>query len=149
MWSRRMGSRLHGNDKLFRFPMQPALECFNRGWERHIFRARDRSRIAVWALRRMDRAQRTFFNSSNAEWRLGKARTAPVRDSTGVPVSGAQWLPRGSDAPCQRTTSTGIFECVRTFAVSLPSSRLESPFLPCEAIMIRSHFFFFAVSMIC
>jgi hypothetical protein len=49
----------------------------------------------------------------------------------------------------QRTTRTGILEWVRTFAVSLPRSRLESPFLPCEAITIRSHFFFFAVAMIC
>lgn len=49
----------------------------------------------------------------------------------------------------QRTTSTGIFECVSTFAVSLPSSRLDNPRLPCDAMMIKSHFLFFAVSMIC
>ena len=37
MWSRRMGSRFHGNDRLFGFPLEPALECFNRGRERHTF----------------------------------------------------------------------------------------------------------------
>src|SRR5687768_478885 len=49
---------------------------------------------------------------------------------------------------CQRTTSTGTFECVSTFAVSLPSSRLDSPLRPWDAITIRSHFDFFACLMI-
>src|SRR3990172_9139194 len=49
---------------------------------------------------------------------------------------------------CHRTTSTGMVECVSTFAVSLPSRMLDRPLRPCEAIMIRSHLAFFACLMI-
>ncbi len=39
----------------------------------------------------------------------------------------------------QRYTSTGIFECVSTLTVSLPSTTAETPRRPCEAITIKSH----------
>src|SRR5689334_4691045 len=47
----------------------------------------------------------------------------------------------------QRSTSTGISLCVSTLCVSLPSSTPEMPRRPCDAMQIRSHFFFFAVAI--
>lgn len=91
----------------------------------------------------------------HAGWTINarpSGRTAVVRSRRTNPArpQAARRRPpvRGRSRRAYRTTSTGILECVRTFAVSLPRSRLESPLRPCEAMMIRSHFFFFAVSMI-
>jgi hypothetical protein len=53
----------------------------------------------------------------------------------------------GEEHP-QRYTSTGIFECVSTLTVSLPSTTAETPRCPCEAITIKSHFLAVAASMI-
>ena len=50
--------------------------------------------------------------------------------------------PRSCDCRAgQRTTSTGSFECVSTFWVSLPSTSAATPRRPCEAMTMRSHFF--------
>src|SRR6186713_2528041 len=67
-----------------------------------------------------------------------------------------KWLPDAGDSGIgwvarlrggQRTTNTGILECVSTFAVSLPSNRLDKPLRPWEAITIRSQRDFFACLM--
>ena len=47
----------------------------------------------------------------------------------------------------QRCTSTGIFECVSTWTVTLPSTMAATPRRPWEAMVIRSHPFDRAVSM--
>src|SRR6218665_2077636 len=47
----------------------------------------------------------------------------------------------------QRSTSTGICECVSTCWVSLPSSRRLRPLRPCDAITIRSHLCFLAAAI--
>lgn len=47
-----------------------------------------------------------------------------------------------------RYTSTGIFECVSTFRVSLPTSRALIPRRPCDAMKIRSQPFSSAALMI-
>jgi hypothetical protein len=48
---------------------------------------------------------------------------------------GAFWTPSRS---AWRQTSTGIFEWVNTFRVSLPSRSALTPRRPCEAMKIRS-----------
>ena len=45
----------------------------------------------------------------------------------------------GSPRPCiQRYTKTGIFVCVRTLFVTLPSTTADSPPRPCDVMAIRS-----------
>src|SRR5262249_18310322 len=60
-----------------------------------------------------------------------------------------QGLQRCGGIVHHRTTSTGTFEWVSTLAVSLPSSTLERPRRPWDAITMRSHFCLRAAAMIC
>ena len=50
-------------------------------------------------------------------------------------------------ARAQRYTSTGILLWVRTLTVWLPKTTADIPLRPCDAIMIKSHPLFWAVSM--
>jgi len=47
----------------------------------------------------------------------------------------------------QRYTSTGMLLWVRTLTVWLPKTTADIPLRPCDAIMIKSHPLFWAVSM--
>jgi len=47
-----------------------------------------------------------------------------------------------------RVMSTGILEWVSTFVAWLPSTMPARPLRPCEPMKIKSHFFFFAASII-
>lgn len=64
--------------------------------------------------------------------------TADCRPETGLAPS----------RPTYRFTSTGNWQCVKTFCVSLPISKPRTPRMPCEAIMIRSQPLLVAVLMI-
>ena len=47
----------------------------------------------------------------------------------------------------QRYTKTGVFVCVRTLFVTLPSTTAESPPRPCDAMTMRSQFLSEAVAI--
>ena len=79
---------------------------------------------------------RLTLRETVAQLGLARRRTADRR-AGGQPAAGPLNAQRGPRRD-QRTTSTGIFVCVSTFWVSLPSSSAETPRRPCEAITIRS-----------